>query len=380
VYYICNAGIAPIGNQLSGGEIGGLLTFRDTMLDPIRNALGRTALAFAETLNTQHRAGMDLDGRLGGDMFTFEGPKVFSDSSNSGTAALSASVADIGGLNTSDYRINYSAGSWNITSVADGRPVSFTGTGTAGDPLAFDGIEVAVTGVTADGDTYQLQPTRTAARTLSLALTSTRELAAALPVRTETALGNLGTGTTTGLTVVDGSDSALENRVRIQFTGANTFDVIDETAGTTLVSGVAYTPGMELAYNGWSMTLNGNPQTNDSFSVTRNSGGFGDGGNALALGGTQERGVLDGGRNTVGDSLGKMIAQVGSKTHQLDVASRAEGRRLYNAQQSIDRVSGVNLDEEASRLIQLQQAYEASARVIAVAKDLFNTLLGAVGR
>lgn len=380
VHYAGTAGSASIGNQLTGGEIGGLLAFRDSMLDPVRNALGRTAIALAETLNTQHRAGMDLDGRMGGDLFTFGGPVVFGDKSNTGSATLGATLADVGGLTAADYRIAFNAGAWSVTNTADGRVVSSSGSGSAADPLTFDGLEIVVTGTPADGDRFQLQPTRAAARTLSLALSSTRELAAALPVRGETALGNLGSGESSGLAVVDATDPALANRVRIEFIDANNFDVIDETAGTTLASGVAYSAGMEISYNGWSMTLNGLPQGGDRFTVTSNSGGYGDGGNALALTGLQGQGVLEGGRYTVGGSVGQMIAEVGSRTHQLEVASHAEGRRLSNAQQAIDRVSGVNLDEEASRLIQLQQAYEASARVIAVARELFDTLLGAVGR
>ena len=40
----------------------------------------------------------------------------------------------------------------------------------------------------------------------------------------------------------------------------------------------------------------------------------------------------------------------------------------------------VNLDEEAANLIRYQQAYQASAQVIAVANTLFDTLLSAVRR
>ena len=39
-------------------------------------------------------------------------------------------------------------------------------------------------------------------------------------------------------------------------------------------------------------------------------------------------------------------------------------------------VSGVNLDEEMARMVQLQQAYSAAARMIAVTDELFDELLG----
>jgi len=55
------------------------------------------------------------------------------------------------------------------------------------------------------------------------------------------------------------------------------------------------------------------------------------------------------------------------------VASQAEQVRSSHA--------GVNLDEEAARLIQYQQSYQAAAKVLQVAQSLFDTLLqAAAGR
>ena len=45
-----------------------------------------------------------------------------------------------------------------------------------------------------------------------------------------------------------------------------------------------------------------------------------------------------------------------------------------------ESVSGVNLDEEAARLLQYQQAYQAAARVIATANSMFDTVLSVVSR
>jgi flagellar hook-associated protein 1 FlgK len=38
-------------------------------------------------------------------------------------------------------------------------------------------------------------------------------------------------------------------------------------------------------------------------------------------------------------------------------------------------VSGVNLDEEAAHLLQYQQAYQASAKIVSTAQSIFDTLL-----
>ncbi|MGK3885415.1 flagellar basal body rod C-terminal domain-containing protein, partial [Enterococcus faecium] len=53
------------------------------------------------------------------------------------------------------------------------------------------------------------------------------------------------------------------------------------------------------------------------------------------------------------------------------VASEAEASRSGEA--------GVNLDEEASRLIQYQQAYQAAAKVLQTAQTLFNELMKIAG-
>jgi flagellar hook-associated protein 1 FlgK len=54
------------------------------------------------------------------------------------------------------------------------------------------------------------------------------------------------------------------------------------------------------------------------------------------------------------------------------VADDAEGRRAAR--------SGVNLDEEAARLIQYQQSYQAAAKVLQVAQAVFDTLLQTADR
>ena len=68
---------------------------------------------------------------------------------------------------------------------------------------------------------------------------------------------------------------------------------------------------------------------------------------------------------------------VGTETRQARIDSDA-GKVLVTQTQAIrDEVSGVNLDEEATDLVRFQQAYNATAQVIAVARSLIDTLLKA---
>ena len=49
--------------------------------------------------------------------------------------------------------------------------------------------------------------------------------------------------------------------------------------------------------------------------------------------------------------------------------------RLGQRSARIANDSGVNLDEEAANLIKFQQAYQASGKVMQVAKQMFDSLL-----
>ncbi|WP_440137854.1 FlgK family flagellar hook-associated protein, partial [Salmonella enterica] len=73
-----------------GGQIGGLLEFRDTVLTPAQAELGKLAVGRAETFNQAHHQGVDMYGQLGGDFFNIGNPRVTANNANTGTASLSA--------------------------------------------------------------------------------------------------------------------------------------------------------------------------------------------------------------------------------------------------------------------------------------------------
>jgi flagellar hook-associated protein 1 FlgK len=79
---------------------------------------------------------------------------------------------------------------------------------------------------------------------------------------------------------------------------------------------------------------------------------------------------------TLQGAYGQLVSQVGSKAHELEVTSQAQGNLLAQTKQARDSVSGVNLDEEAANLLRYQQAYQAAGKTIATAGVLFDTVLG----
>jgi flagellar hook-associated protein 1 len=87
---------------------------------------------------------------------------------------------------------------------------------------------------------------------------------------------------------------------------------------------------------------------------------------------------LSNGTTFVG-SYADLVADVGLKARNAnDSFSLSENLNL-NAQRAQSEVSGVNLDEEAAKLIQYQQAYQAAAKLIASGQQIFQSLLDAMG-
>ena len=105
---------------VSGGEIGGLLDFRREMLEPTRNTLGQMAIGLAEVMNGQNQLGMDLDGNLGGDLFSVGAPAVTASTSNTGGASVSVQVASASGLTPSNYLLAFDGGSYSLTRLDTG--------------------------------------------------------------------------------------------------------------------------------------------------------------------------------------------------------------------------------------------------------------------
>jgi flagellar hook-associated protein 1 len=132
------------------------------------------------------------------------------------------------------------------------------------------------------------------------------------------------------------------------------------------------------AFGGISFDLSGVPSDGDTFIIGNNTGGTSDNRNALALEALQNQNVLLGGTATIDETYVQMVSDVGSKTHYAELNLTAQESLLARTKEAMDEVSGVNLDEEAAKLIQFQQAYQASAQVISVASTIFDTLLNAV--
>ena len=132
-----------------GGQVGGMLEFRDTVLTPAQAELGKLAVGLATTFNETHRNGVDLYGNMGGDLFNIGSPRVTGNTSNTGTASITASYGDLSSLDAQNIVLKYDGTQWLAMRSDTGASVAMTGTGTATDPLKINGVELVVSGTPA---------------------------------------------------------------------------------------------------------------------------------------------------------------------------------------------------------------------------------------
>lgn len=382
---------------IKGGALGGLLAFRTQSLDDTQNQLGLMAMGLASAFNDQHALGQDLTGAMGGDFFNLPTLNVIPNANNfspaSGTVSLT--LDDVSAMKASDYTLDYDGTSSNYTlrRLSDNTTV-FTGNAAALTAAPIDGMTFTITGTPTDGDSFRLQPTRYAARDISVAITDARDIAAASPITTQTATANNGTAVISAGSVLEPLASVPSYTLTYDLTsnelrGLPPGTMIDVTVGGVTTpyvigaspAGFTYTNGMTVEVNTnnagpneLQFSFTGTPQHGDTFTIAQSAANTNDNRNALALAKVQTDKVLLGGTASVESAYAQMVSLVGNKAREIDVNYESQSSLLEQAQLSVQSLSGVNLDEEAANLLRYQQAYQASAKIIDISGRLFDLL------
>ena len=163
-----------------------------------------------------------------------------------------------------------------------------------------------------------------------------------------------------------------------------------DAGNAVLSSGTAtWTAGQPIVLNGFELRLNGVPRSGDTFQVGPTLYPGSDNGNALALIDLRDEGlvgrqVLSDGTvvagNTATTAYGQAMADIGVRVQGATAAADISAAVQKDADSALESKVGVNLDEEAARLIQFQQSYQAAAKVLQIAQSVFQTLLETAGR
>ena len=241
-----------ITNSISGGELGGLLRFRDSVMNDTYNEVGRIAMVVADTFNTMHESGIDLNNEFGGDFFydvndpTVAAARVISNTDNSISKdrLLYLNVVDSSKMTTDNYSMEIDRGGlFNVTRDSDGAQVA-TGLLPGSFPFSveFDGLELVFSsGSFVDGDKFAIQPTKNGARDFEAFIENPEDIAFGNPIQTDASIGNQGTGRISSgevLSLVDASGNALSllgtagemnPPLIVYFTSDTTYDVLDNS-------------------------------------------------------------------------------------------------------------------------------------------------------
>lgn len=89
----------------------------------------------------------------------------------------------------------------------------------------------------------------------------------------------------------------------------------------------------------------------------------------------QNRQLMDKGTSTFDDFYNTQVGQIGTITQRAAKTQESQKNVLSQLQNIRESISGVSLDEETTKMIEFQKAYEASARIIRTADEMFDTVL-----
>lgn len=411
ILFTSGASVQNVTPLLSGGEMGGLLKFRSDVLDNTFNSLGRLALAISNEVNTQLGQGLDLRGQAGADLFKdindaqAASLRVIVPPGNTGDIGGVLNITDTTQLTTSDYELAIEAGQYQLRRLSDSQVLQTGAVGTLPATLNFDGASLVVSGTTfSNGDRLTIQPTRRGATEITRVLDQSDQLALAGAAKAVATLNNRGTGKIGQPDLASGPSPIDPAALSAQFGAGITLSynaaAVPPTLTGALPAGVTLsyisplatglTPGQSNqlrlqmtngsgTYN-FDFTLSGVPQQGDSFTLSFNASGVSNNSNALKLVALQSKatiGVTVPGTTGVSftDGYGDLVERVGTLTSQARIDNEASAIVLKQAKDNRDSLSGVSLDEEAAKLIQFQQYYQASAQIIQTARSLFDTLI-----
>ncbi len=424
------AGSYNMTSQATGGVLQGLMDFKSQVLDPSFSSVGRIAASLSKEINEQHVLGMTLRQDPNGNYI--QGANFFSDITttiptfasnlNSGNAAVNLQITDTRSIPTSDYQLVFDGANYNLTRLSDNLVFSaatipalnavLANTPTVNSENRPQGFSLSVaSGAFITNDKYLIQPTHELARSIQTQVSDVLDIALASPIVTSKATDTFGVGTNTGsgnisfvpfqptgaaLTNIPITSAAAGagNNVDIVLTynaALSQFDVT--TTGTpataavpaVVATAIPYTAAntgqtfsLAAPYADISFTLTGVPANGDSFNISNNQAPQDDNRNGLIMSNIQTQKILQNSSATLQGAYGLMVADVGTRTHSSEIDRLAQKSLNEQALANRNEMSGVNLDEEASNLLQFQQAYQSSARVISIADQIFKDLLGLI--
>ena len=408
-----------LDNTTIGGELGGLLEVR-TEIEEVEKSLGQLAIAMADAFNRGNHNCVDLNGNLGGDIFTIA-PVTTLGSNPKSVVTTTVNFGEGANVTTNDFYIEFtSATDYNVYTVArdnaEGDKI-LNGQILPGQTNTVNlsdygyGITIKFDGTTkAKGDYFFIQPTLAAAFDIKPAITSESQLALASALKAEVDPSNFGKATavisniyntssidttSTGelvrkadapASVIIINDDSNNEVVRYEVlrSDGHSLGVADSSCnGVNILAHIKQggTPLSEIY--GYDITVNGKVFAGDKFKIEVNSNGIGDNSNGLAMCEMQTAdlvasGTSNGVKQTFVERYSLLTSEFGTVVNNASANATASEAKLAQSVAQYENITGVSLDEEAANLVKFQQYYQAAARIISASQTVFDALISAV--
>jgi flagellar hook-associated protein FlgK len=173
----------------------------------------------------------------------------------------------------------------------------------------------------------------------------------------------------------DARQALRSNPMTVTFTDDTHYKIVDNATNTVLAERVLdplqLSPG--IRYQGLSLSFTAAPKASDTFTLDGNTDGIGNNDNMLAISALETKAVV--GKKTLSNAYVDQINEMGNIARQATISQTALTVVHDQAVKSRDTISGVSLDQEAADLIRYQQAYQASAKTLQIAGQLFDAVL-----
>ena len=167
--------------SLKGGSLGGLLSFRDDVFEPLRSDIDSLVLSLATSVNTIHAGGMNQNNETGQDLFNLTTTYKASNVGGTLDAGITAIANDNAVTVVGSFSAQWSAAeaTWLVTDIATGTSSGVKPTASNGSVFDYAGITVSLGEAPVSGRQFTIEPSLRVSENISVAISDTTQIASA---------------------------------------------------------------------------------------------------------------------------------------------------------------------------------------------------------
>ena len=374
----------PVNGNNLGGSLGALFEYRDDSLFTAQQELNQFALGVADAFNKTQAEGVDLNGNFGKPIFTdINDPQMSfgragANPNNTGNATLAVNIDDVNALNGNEYELTFDGADYKLVDAKTGAEETLTLTGTT--LTGADGFSIEIdSGAMNTGDSFTIRPSAGASGGIAVTMTDPKEIAAGSPDSYINAADTNSGNTNIKITGLDRDNAGFQSPLTVNIDSTvspSTYSILDKD-GTALANGNVTGTPPTISALGVELEIDSSTAETSSFTLDLTPKP-GDNANAVKLSELSEQKLMNDGKSTLIDVYQDAKQDIGSQTKGAEIRLTSANAVYQQAYSRVQSESGVNLDEEASNLLQFQQSYQASARVMTTAQQVFDTLFNSI--